>query len=500
MSRQFVLTSVALLALSTVGACAQELAYNQSTDDTATDITSASDTSQDTTPDSQPDAPPNDSGPTPDAVLDSAPSYVPPPPPTKQPPGPIEVPTSFGACSGSGCAAVPGTSWVVDVMSGPTEPTFDRPHHRAVAVDPVSGDIICTGGTGFSGIDFGDGHVLWPGGVGNMYLARYSGAGELRWVRLFERDLQFIHNPDEGLAVAVGPDGSIVVSGRFYKRLPLGGGVTLVAAENSVFGTAFLATFDPHGTALWARSFDDFSGHELSLQVGQGTGVAVDEQGRIFMVGHFDGTMDFDDVHVTDRSFLASFEPDGTLIWARGLGKEPRALAIALGVHGRIHVTGGLFGFAQKFFVASYDNEGRLLWVSKACDGCQNAGGSGVSSDLAGNVTIVGYADYDDADFGGGVIGDGGRWTYIVSYDADGAHRWSRWFGHSRRPALALSADERWVMTGKEELLAFDSDGKQVWTVPIAPGSATALAAAPAGGVAVVGSHYGQGFVAKIAP
>jgi hypothetical protein len=74
-------------------------------------------------------------------------------------------------------------------------------------------------------------------------------------------------------------------------------------------------------------------------------------------------------------------------------------------------------------FIARFDGGLSHLW-SSSYGTSGNDSGAAVASDVLGNVVIVGNGGA--ADFGGGPLGPGSG--FVASFDASGAHRWSRIF------------------------------------------------------------------------
>src|SRR5262249_4885834 len=131
----------------------------------------------------------------------------------------------------------------------------------------------------------------------------------------------------------------------------------------------------------WVRSLGG-PGKDYSDQV------AVDSFGNCYVAGSFEQTARFWSGNLTsagDRdAFIAKFDPDGNLLWARrggGVGKDG-AEGLSVNAAGDVVVAGIISGTAQigtnhlvsagdwDIFVAKYSAAGALQWARRA-------GGSG---------------------------------------------------------------------------------------------------------------------------
>jgi hypothetical protein len=190
-----------------------------------------------------------------------------------------------------------------------------------IAVDD-SGDGFVTG---FFTIDatFGEGEtnetILNGAGSNDIFIARYQGSdGSLVWA-----EAAIGSELNRGQAIALDGDGNSLVTGSFRGNAVFGdiamGGTILTSTNNST--DMFLAKYDIDGNFVWAT----WAG---STSTDFGTGVAVDGDGNVFVTGGFLGTMTFRgpgpmpnvmSAGIFDV-FLARYESDRTVVWARRAG------------------------------------------------------------------------------------------------------------------------------------------------------------------------------------
>ena len=195
--------------------------------------------------------------------------------------------------------------------------------------------------------------------------------------------------------------------------------------------------------ASWSKRFGA-SGDQ------RGLGLAVGADGRIVMVGRMVGMANFGAGALTSAggfdAFVAKFEPDGTLIWAKryGSSNDEEARAVAIDPMGNIIVVGnhaGTIGFGSAAdpthtnlggddaFVAKLGPDGAYKW-SRSFGGANDQYALSVATDATGNVVIGGgYAG--DINFGAGLTSTATDWLdgFIIRLDNTGTTVWAKEFG-----------------------------------------------------------------------
>jgi hypothetical protein len=291
-------------------------------------------------------------------------------------------------------------------------------HGAAIAVD-ASGHVYVTG-TFTASATFGA-FSLESTGLGDVFIARYSPAGELLWVRQAGGP-----DPDVGMGIAVDAEGNVYVTGEFGSTAQFGP-FTLVSAGGS---DVFVAKYSPEGEVLWARRAGGWAS-------AMGRDVAVDAAGHVYITGEFIDQADFD-AHVLVGAgykdvFLAKYSSEGEVLWARNAGGtfEDVGNALALDGAGNVYVAGYFQGAAAfgaltltsavagDVFVAKYSSGGEVLWVQQAGGLADNAG-LGIAANAAGNVYVTGRMS-GTAGFGAISLTSAGVWDVFVAslVDAD---------------------------------------------------------------------------------
>ncbi|KPL13221.1 MAG: hypothetical protein AMS26_15270, partial [Bacteroides sp. SM23_62] len=166
----------------------------------------------------------------------------------------------------------------------------------------TSGNIFITGN--FTGtITFGD-VPLESGGLGDIFIVKYDGTGNLLWARRAGGGSNIYAND-----IAVDPAGNCYIIGEFYDSASFDGHVVYSTIADDVF----TAKYDTDGNAVWAESCGGLSGD-------WGTGVAVDSLGNVFIAGYFQSQFVFNEIaHSSEGNrdaFVAKYDASGTPQWA----------------------------------------------------------------------------------------------------------------------------------------------------------------------------------------
>ena len=295
-----------------------------------------------------------------------------------------------------------------------------------VAID-AAGNVVFTGAFEES-MDMGGGPLVSQG-EDDLFLAKFSPAGEFMWSKRFGDDTDQV-----GHAAAIDAQGNIVVAGEFHGTMNLGGG-DLVSQGHS---DLFLAKFSPAGAHLWSQRFGDGE-----FQIGRA--VTVDAQGNIILTGNLWGTTDLgggDLVSQGSDFFIAKFSPAGQHLWSHHHGDgEPQTgktvatdsqgnIVVAGNLNGAMDLGGGLLASAAwtDIFIAKLTPGGEHLW-SKSFGGDEHQYAVAVAVDGQDQVVLTGYFANAVNLGGGDLISAGRKDIYVAKLTASGQHLWSKRFG-----------------------------------------------------------------------
>lgn len=237
---------------------------------------------------------------------------------------------------------------------------------RALALDS-DGNVVIVGDFSSPALTLG-GHVITNVGGTDVVVAKFSPDGQVLWVR--NAGYSATH---EGNAVAVDAGGNVYIAGKLWGRTRFG----QTELDSHFDHDTFLAKWNAGGEILWARQLGSFS-------VTVARSLAVDLDGNLIMAGYLDQTCDFDEsmviAHGSQDVFLAKFDPQGGVIWARNFGgpgtDTPRSLALDSARN--IYLTGSFTetadfggvtlttGGQRDLFLAMCDTTGRVSWAKQA--------------------------------------------------------------------------------------------------------------------------------------
>ena len=254
----------------------------------------------------------------------------------------------------------------------------------------ANGDLFLSGNF-FGTIQIGAYELTSASGQ-DLFLARFDGNGICQWA-LREGGA----GEDAGGAIAVDPDGDLLLVGGFAGSATIGGN-----SFNSLGQTdGFLAKYDANGNAQWSKSFGGASWDS-------GAGVAVDAAGNSYITGRYTTNATFDGLILSSTGdadiVLAKCDPAGNLIWLTGSTATgwKSAGAVAIGASGQVYITGQYFGDMTvctstligdpvnfRPFLSCFDTDGALLWQKDFP--CPGGGSSfGLAARPAGDIVLSG--------------------------------------------------------------------------------------------------------------
>lgn len=243
-------------------------------------------------------------------------------------------------------------------------------------------------------------------GESDLFLRKYDSVGRLIYSQVLGSAASA-----EGVSLAVGPDGGVVVAGRITGRLSgdaIGGG-----------GDAFVAKFGADGTELFARQI-------APLAEDGAASVAVADDGSIYVAGFTKAKLAGAAAHGGGADgFITKLSATGTLVYNRQFGGagDERAAAIAIAEDGNVVVASAEDGIARVRKFAAADGTSAALWEKTLGD---LAGGAiGQIAVSGARIFIAGSTSNAALDAGGeaNVVApaSGGLDAFLVRIDDLGA-------------------------------------------------------------------------------
>lgn len=238
----------------------------------------------------------------------------------------------------------------------------------------------------------------------------------------------------------------------------------------------------------WAKSF----GANLP---DRGLTNAVDNFGNLYIMGRFQGTVDFDPgagtFSLTSAGnfdvFVKKLNANGNFLWAKSFGGSiwDESYCMALDASGNVYIT-GFFGGTVDFdpgpgtanltstgdwdvFIQKLNASGNFLWA-KSFGGSADDRGKSIAVDASGNVVTTGWfqgtVDFDPGAGAANLSSAGFSDIFVQKLDASGNFQWARSFGsgfYDNGEFIAIDASGNIYATGNFQA-----------TVDFDPGAGTA--------------------------
>lgn len=269
----------------------------------------------------------------------------------------------------------------------------------------------------------------------DAFLAKYGPTGALLWIEQLGST-----EDDYSGSVALDESGNVFITGSTDGSL---------GGANAGGRDAFLAKYDATGGLLWAE--------QLGTDRGDGwLSVALDGSGNAFVSGFTSGDLAGVSAGNYD-AILAKYDPDGTLLWVEQLGtwQTDDSLSTAVDGSGNVFISGrtsdnlgGAHAGGSDAFLAKYDPDGNMLWISQLGTATRD-GSSSVAVDGSGNAFISGYT--------AGALGDtfwASHDAFLAKYDAAGNLRWVEQLGTDAwdvSMSMAIDKSNNVLMSGYTE-------------------------------------------------
>ena len=279
-------------------------------------------------------------------------------------------------------------------------------------------------------------------------------------------------NNSDGFSISKIVDDHVYVCGEFFGPTITFGSTTLTNAGEPGSNDLFLVKYDLAGNVSWAKSVGG-SGSDFARSV------AIDKTGNIYIAGGFTSTsVAFGTIITltnpgstgTHDIFVAKYDPDGNVIWAKSIGGnlDDKANCIATDSEGDVCVIGW---FGSKYmllgndslknqsmygsgdvFVIKLNSAGEPLWWRTAT-GYSEDYGYGIATDHNNNIYITGGSSSPEIDFNGVKIANPGyEKMYIAKYSPKGDLLFAQSVGGSNNAeGTGITADNKGnvYITGK---------------------------------------------------
>ncbi len=314
------------------------------------------------------------------------------------------------------------------------------------------------------------------------FIAKYDKEGNYLW----SHHLRGLISSDEVTSIMTDDDGFVYAAGKFSTNVSLAGTSFTLSSTNSP--TGYILKLSASGSPVWIKSFDD------RVEANQ---ITKGNNGDFYLTGQFftNRPVDFDlSTGVADtfmlrsdgrpRAFLARYNADGNIYWAKGMGgkKDAEARSVAIDIEGNAYVGGyfqdtAYFGkdtmistvynylllgqypwqsFKNDQFISKLDSSGNFLWTRQfrttdAPSGTLNFVAEVAVHPTVNNGVYAGWTLGDTTDFDPGpgehfVSANPGSPTYravLLKLASDGNLEWVRPFTGNQTIMGNIAVDKR---------------------------------------------------------
>lgn len=184
---------------------------------------------------------------------------------------------------------------------------------------------------------------IYTGRSGSLAsLRKLDQVGNVLWYHSWPSSM-FCHVWHEANSVEIDRVGNVYIAGIFMELMEFETDSETVSLISEGTADAFLSKFNPDGALIWARHW----GGEASDRA---TDLAIDDEGNLYVAGHYYGECDFDPgpedtYHSSDEdldNFVSKVNSDGEFLWVYTWHSESMEVAIELGPAGLIWVSSAL--------------------------------------------------------------------------------------------------------------------------------------------------------------
>lgn len=260
-----------------------------------------------------------------------------------------------------------------------------------------------------------------------------------------------------GVDIAIDSHDNVYVVGSVAGPADFGSG--------TIFGIGprdtFLVSYTENGALRWVKRFG-------GSQIVAGTGIAVDSNDNVVIVGDMLGSVDFGGgalpfTTAPSMVYLASFTSSGAYRFAKNYPVNADWVDVAVDANAAIYVAGTFNGTAtlgttmltsagaQDVFVAGFGAMGVPAWAKRLGGNATDTARS-IASTPGGTVYLVGNTLSDSPDLGNGPLNTlGGPSSFVASFSATGAYQWAdliKGVGSQNADGVALDQAGHVYMSG----------------------------------------------------
>lgn len=310
---------------------------------------------------------------------------------------------------------------------------------RSVTVD-LQSNVYITGG--FNGtVDFNPGSGVFnltsSGGI-DIFIVKLNAQGDFQWAKKIGGN-----QTDQGRSLIVDNHGYLYVTGSFKSTVDFDPGTATHSITSAGQEDVFILKLDTQGVFSWAKTF-------RGLSSGYSRDIHVDDSNKLYVVGDFQGSFDFDpgsaSYNRTSRGntdyFIQKMDSSGKFLWAHTFGGSQWDVgySVTTDVNNNVIIGGDYYGTvdfdptsaitnlrsngSSDVFIQKLNSSGGLIWA-KSIGGSQDDDCARIHSDRKKNIYIsgifAGIADFDPSSSTYNVVSNGREDVFLARLDSSGA-------------------------------------------------------------------------------
>ena len=297
----------------------------------------------------------------------------------------------------------------------------------------------------------------------DFFLSKFDSSGNFIWTRTWGGS-----ELEGRLRIALDGEGMVYLAGNFFGTIDFDQDTSVTSAVSSGESDVFLCKYDIDGNFKWVKTWGG-DNYEIC------SGVAVDEQGQIFVAGLFGGNVDFDPgsgstIASPEGEYclavsLSKFDLHGDFEWVRVWGgiEAPGEMCtdVIVDGNGDIYTVGAFTGSIDfdpgpeidertsngewDAFLTKFDRSGVFLWA-RTWGGHSYDLADRVVIDINGDIHVSGTCSTVDSTFDAPCVGEGinppvsedTKFPFLSLFDSSGSLLWAREWGGL---GMSLSTD-----------------------------------------------------------
>jgi hypothetical protein len=265
-------------------------------------------------------------------------------------------------------------------------------------------------------------------GGNDIFMTKYSPNGKVLWAVN-----QGGADPDAASSVAIDAAGNVVMTGSFRGTGTFGTGNSY---QSSGLDDIFISKLDSSGNVIWSKKAGG-TDQDVALAV------TIDNSNNIYIAGYFKGILTFPGTSISltgaggTDAFLAKYDVNGNLVWAKSAGGAGNDFAHGIALNGSNVAVVGQFDLTGNFsgtnlnsaggsdaFIAEYGvSTGNLNWASKI-------GGTGADIGFAitsanNSYLITGQFSNSISIGSSNFISAGNSDVFVCRYNSSGVPVWA---------------------------------------------------------------------------